>query len=215
MLLRICHTTRFEYQTPAYDSHNEVRMRPLEGANQRCVEFDLDLTPDTSTFEYDDYYGNRVYGFSIHDPHPELIVSANSLVERMPAPQPPAIPMPFGEYLLEDHVRNRVEYDFLNASRHVPFSEPMRKFFWLAKPDPSEDVAAYANRSRRLHPRSVRVRAGNDQGAIDRRRNSQRRRRRMPGLRASYDRSATPRRHPRPLRLRLPGLRRESHGSRR
>ena len=74
MLLRISHTTRFEYQMPAYDSHNEVRMRPLEGANQRCVEFDLDLTPDTSTFEYDDYYGNRVYGFSIHDQHPVLVV---------------------------------------------------------------------------------------------------------------------------------------------
>ena len=64
----------------------------------------------------------------------------------MPAAAPPAIPTPFGEYLLEDHVRNRTEYDFLNASRHVPFSEPMRKFFWLAKPDPSEDVATYANR---------------------------------------------------------------------
>jgi len=146
MLLRICHTTRFEYQAPAYDSHNEVRMRPLEGPNQRCVEFDLDLTPDTSTFKYDDYYGNRVYGFSIHDQHPELIVAAKSLVERVPGPQPLAIPTPFGEYLLEDHVRNRLEYDFLNASRHVPFSDPMRKFFWLAKPDPSEDVAAYANR---------------------------------------------------------------------
>jgi len=146
MLLRICHTTRFEYQAPAYDSHNEVRMRPLEGANQRCVEFDLDLTPDASTFEYDDYYGNRVYGFSIHDPHPELVVSATSLVERIKAAHPAAIPTPFGEYLLEDHVRNRLEYDFLNASRHVPFSDAMRKFFWLAKPDPSEDVAAYANR---------------------------------------------------------------------
>ena len=146
MLLRICHTTRFEYQAPAYDSHNEARMRPLEGANQRCVEFDLDLTPNASTFEYDDYYGNRVYGFSIHDPHPVLVVAAKSLVERVPAAAPPAIPTPFGEYLLEDHVRNRTEYDFLNASRHVPFSEPMRKFFWLAKPDPSEDVATYANR---------------------------------------------------------------------
>jgi transglutaminase-like putative cysteine protease len=146
MLLRICHTTRFEYQAPAYDSHNEARMRPLEGANQRCVEFDLDLTPNASTFEYDDYYGNRVYGFSIHDPHPVLVVAAKSLVERVPAAQPAGIPTPFGEYLLEDHVRNRTEYDFLNASRHVPFSEPMRKFFWLAKPDPSEDVATYANR---------------------------------------------------------------------
>ncbi len=146
MLLRIRHITRFEYQAPAYDSHNEVRMRPLEGTDQRCLEFDLDLTPDTSTFEYDDYYGNRVYGFSIHDPHPALIVEAKSLVERVLAPHPAAIPMPFGEYLLEDHDRNRVEYDFLNPSRHVPFSEAMRKFFWLAKPDPSEDVAAYTNR---------------------------------------------------------------------
>src|SRR5271163_2084790 len=146
MLLRICHTTRFEYQVPAYDSHNEVRMRPLESPNQRLVEFEMDLTPATSTFEYDDYYGNRVHGFSIHDQHPALIVSAKSLVERIPVPPTPAIPMPFGEFLVEDHARSRSEYDFLNASRHIPFSEPMRKFFWLAKPDPSEDVAAYANR---------------------------------------------------------------------
>src|SRR5260370_18718388 len=146
MRLRILPTTRCEYQAPAYDSLNELRMRPLEGANQRCIQFDFDLTPDTSTFEYDDYYGNPVYGFSIHDQHPELIVAAKSLVERMPGPQPLAIPTPFGEYLLEDHVRNRLESDFLNASRHVPFSEPMRKFFWLAKPGPSEDLAAYANR---------------------------------------------------------------------
>src|SRR5271156_5883683 len=146
MLLRICHTTRFEYQVPAYDSHNEVRMRPLESPNQRLVEFEMDLTPATSTFEYDDYYGNRVHGFSIHELHPALIVSAKSLVERIPVPPTPAIPMPFGEFLLEDHARNRAEYVFLKASRHIPFSEPMRKFFWLAKPDPSEDVAAYANR---------------------------------------------------------------------
>jgi len=146
MLLRICHTTRFEYQMPAYASHNEVRMKPLDGSRQRCLQFELEITPNASTFEYDDYYGNRVHEFSIHDRHPALTVTAKSLVERMPGPQPPAIPTPFGEYLLEDHARNRIEYDFLSASRHVPFSEPMRKFFWLAKPDPSEDVAAYANR---------------------------------------------------------------------
>jgi transglutaminase-like putative cysteine protease len=146
MLLRISHTTRFDYQMPAYDSHNEVRMRPLEGPTQRCLEFDLDLTPDASTVQFDDYYGNRVYGFSIHDPHPELVVSAKSLVECLTPSHAAATSMPFGEYLLEDVARNRAEYDFLNASRHVPFSEPMRKFFWLAKPDPSEDVAAYTNR---------------------------------------------------------------------
>jgi len=146
MLLRICHTTRFEYQLPAYDSHNEVRMKPLEGAGQRCLEFELEITPDASAFEYDDYYGNRVHAFSIHSPHPALIVATRSLVERVPGPQHPATPISFGDFLLDDRLRNRTEYDFLSASRHVPFSEPMRKFFWLARPDPTEDVAAYANR---------------------------------------------------------------------
>ncbi len=146
MLLRICHTTRFEYQMPAYESHNEARMKPLESAGQRCVEFELEITPATSTFEYDDYYGNRVHTFSIHSPHPALIVTARSLVERLPIAQPEAVPMAFGDFLLEDQARYQAEYDFLGASRHVPFSDPMRKFFWLTKPDPSEDVAAYANR---------------------------------------------------------------------
>jgi transglutaminase-like putative cysteine protease len=146
MLLRICHTTRFEYQMPAYDSHNEVRMKPLDSVSQRCVEFELEITPGTSVVEYNDYYGNRVHGFSIHEPHPGLIVAAKSIVECMAGSQPPATPIPFGEFLLDDHTRGLIEYDFLSASRHVPFSEPMRKFFWLTKPDPSEDVAAYANR---------------------------------------------------------------------
>ncbi len=146
MLLRICHTTRFEYQMPAYESHNEARMKPLEGAGQRCVEFELEITPAASTFEYDDYYGNRVHTFSIHSPHPALVVAARSLVERLPTAHPEALPMAFGDFLLEDHARYQTEYDFLSASRYVPFSDPMRKFFWLTKPEPSEDVAAYANR---------------------------------------------------------------------
>jgi transglutaminase-like putative cysteine protease len=146
MLLRICHITRFEYDMPAYDSHNEVRMKPLEGPRQRCREFELDISPATSAFEYDDYYSNRVHAFSIHERHPALVVAAKSLVESMSAPHHPAAPMPFGEFLLEDHARSRVEYDFLSASRHIPFSESMRKFFWRARPDPSEDVASYADR---------------------------------------------------------------------
>src|SRR5271167_2148913 len=102
MLLRICHTTRFEYQMPAYDSHNEVRMKPLDGANQRCLEFELQVTPEITAVEFDDYYGNRVHGFSIHEHHPALVVSAISLVERWSGTQQPASPMPFGEFLLED-----------------------------------------------------------------------------------------------------------------
>jgi transglutaminase-like putative cysteine protease len=146
MLLRIVHTTRFAYETPAYDSHNEVRMKPLDGPHARCLQFELNLSPAASPFEYDDYYRNRVHAFSIHARHPELVVTAKSLVESKPVPQLAQPAVPFGEFLLEDHERNRTEYDFLSQSRHVPFSDPMRKFFWLARPDPSESVAVYANR---------------------------------------------------------------------
>ena len=78
--------------------------------------------------------------------HPSLIVTARSLVERLPSAPLAPQSMPFGDFLLTDNARYRSEYDFLSASRHVPFSDPMRKFFWMSKPDPSEDVAAYANR---------------------------------------------------------------------
>ena len=45
MLLRICHTTRFSYDAPAYQSHNEVRMRPLDSDLQKCLEFALETEP--------------------------------------------------------------------------------------------------------------------------------------------------------------------------
>jgi transglutaminase-like putative cysteine protease len=58
MLLRIVHTTRFEYEKPAYQSHNEVRMWPLDSPEQRCVKFELETRPNASPLEYRDYYGN-------------------------------------------------------------------------------------------------------------------------------------------------------------
>lgn len=146
MLLRICHTTRFEYEKPAYHSHNEVRMKPRDGHNQRCLNFELEVTPEASVFECDDYFGNRVHAFSIDREHRSLTVAARSIVERMPEPEQISSPKPFNQFLLADSERVQSEFDFLSASRHVPFSEPMKKFFWLAKPDNAEDVATYVMR---------------------------------------------------------------------
>jgi len=38
------------------------------------------------------------------------------------------------------------EFDFLSPSHHVPHSQSLRKFFWMARPDPDEDVAEYTGR---------------------------------------------------------------------
>src|SRR5579863_3393673 len=124
MQLRILHTTRFDYEKPAFQSHNEIRMRPLDSPAQRCVKFDLDTLPAASTFEYCDYYGNRVHAVSIHPPHSGLTVVARSTVERMQIAAPLVVATTFKTFLLNDHGRSLTEYDFLSASRHIPFSEP-------------------------------------------------------------------------------------------
>jgi len=146
MFFRIRHTTSFQYDGPVYQSQNEVRMRPRDGTTQRCVEFELQIEPQSSVLEYQDYYGNFVHAFSIYKPHDSLAVTARSLVEQLPEPAQPMQRVSIEEFLLDDAIRCQAEYDFLNASRHVPFSAAMRKFFWLSRPEPDEDVFAYATR---------------------------------------------------------------------
>ena len=54
--------------------------------------------------------------------------------------------MTFREFLARDLSRNRLEYDFLNPSIYVPFSDSLRKFFWMAHPASDEDVFEYVQR---------------------------------------------------------------------
>ena len=146
MRLRICHTTRFTYDEPAYQSHNQIRMRPLESADQSCVEFALEITPAGETLEFQDYYGNHVAAVSIHDPHDSLTIMARSLVERVSEPAPSTDAMSFEQFLRDDRQRILSQYDFLSASPYAPFSDRMRKFFWIARPRTDEDVAGYVQR---------------------------------------------------------------------
>ena len=41
MRLRVLHTTRYLYPTPASDSHNEARLMPLSDVDQTCLDFRL------------------------------------------------------------------------------------------------------------------------------------------------------------------------------
>ncbi len=146
MLFQIRHTTRFKYEQAAYESHNELRMRPLEGPRQRCISFGLEIDPVGAMMEYQDFYGNSVHALSVYPPHDALEIAAQSLVERLPDLDDAAGAMTFREFLARDLSRNRLEYDFLNASTYVPFSDPLRKFFWMVHPANDEDVFEYVQR---------------------------------------------------------------------
>jgi transglutaminase-like putative cysteine protease len=143
MRLRIRHTTRFAYDAPAYQSHNQIRMRPLDGAGQSCVEFALETTPAGNTLEFQDYCGNHVAAVSIHEPHDSLNIVARSLVERVSEQALPSKTMLFEQFLRDDRQRIASQYDFLSASPYVLFNDRMKKFFWIARPRTDEDVAGY------------------------------------------------------------------------
>ena len=84
MHLSILHRTTFTYAGKAHDSFNEVRLRPIDDAFQKCVNFDLRLEPTATPQDYSDFYGNTIHYFDIAEGHTKLIVEAQSLVETTP-----------------------------------------------------------------------------------------------------------------------------------
>lgn len=146
MRYRISHRTRFEYPEPACDSQNELRMHPWDRDGQRCVAFDLSVNEPSSSLAYSDFFGNRAYSISISAPHQVLEIAANSVVEVVAPEIPIETGVTIGEFLRGDAMRNSVYCEYLNPSEFVPFSERLRRFFWMARPQEEEDVGDYVLR---------------------------------------------------------------------
>jgi transglutaminase-like putative cysteine protease len=145
MRYRIRHVTRFTYDQPASESHNEVRLQPRDSIRQRTLGFRLEITPPAAVINYRDSFGNTVHAVSIHAPHNELMVSADSLIERQP-PRELSSNDQFENFLRNDTLRSQEEYDFLSPSRYIPFSDQLKKFFWMVRPRMDESVADYCRR---------------------------------------------------------------------
>ena len=60
MFFSIRHVTRFQYSAPVSESNMEVRMRPRSDGNQRCLKFDLQITPRSKPSSYKDHNANTV-----------------------------------------------------------------------------------------------------------------------------------------------------------
>lgn len=146
MILHIVHTTRFEYEIPAFNSQNEMRVKPWERPGQRCLQFELTADANASVLPYRDFFGNEAHSVCVGEPHQRLSIVANSMVERYDAPELQYQEVSFSDFLQDDKRRNKIYFEFLNASHYVPFTERLRKFFWMAHPAESEDVAAYVMR---------------------------------------------------------------------
>ena len=102
MKLEIVHSTRYRYSGPIAETVMEVRLRPMNGNGQRCLEFDLDVSSGIKPRSYRDGYGNDVHYFNVVRPHTRLVITSRSVVET--GVELDADP---GEELVQDFLRFR------------------------------------------------------------------------------------------------------------
>ena len=89
MFYAIRHFTRYRYSKPVSQSSMEVRMHPRSEYSQRCFTFQLSVSPRARVFSYHDHTGNVIHHFDIPEPHRQLTIIADALVDVDPPPQLP------------------------------------------------------------------------------------------------------------------------------
>ena len=78
----IRHLTKYRYDEPVSESVMEVRMQPRSDPDQRCLAFSLSVSPRCRVFPYRDHMGNNIHHFDIPGEHRQLVIVAESLVEK-------------------------------------------------------------------------------------------------------------------------------------
>jgi transglutaminase-like putative cysteine protease len=138
MKLLATHITRYWYSEPVSTCHTEVHLAPRPRANQTLLEHSLTVNPaPDSMASREDYFGNEVSAFSIHEPHRELIVTARSRAELTPLSPPHLDLSPPWEQVLQEAAARETSAAF-EAGQYV-FESPLIQN--------SETFSAYARES--------------------------------------------------------------------
>lgn len=106
MRFRIRYTTRYAYEQPASDSHNELRVCPTNCRDQKRLDFRLQVTPKASISERRDDFGNLMHLVSVGESHNELTIVADSIVDRIELLPERGPHTTFSVYLRDDMARN-------------------------------------------------------------------------------------------------------------
>ena len=114
MRLEIVHSTNYRYAGPIAESVMEVRLRPMDGAGQRCLDFALDISTGIKARTYLDGYGNHVHYFNLVKPHTRLSIVSRSSVETGLAPD-----VDTGEELVHDFLRFRSPVKDIDGVREL------------------------------------------------------------------------------------------------
>jgi transglutaminase-like putative cysteine protease len=124
----------------------EVRKCPLSSGQQRCLNFTLTVSPTATVFSYEEPLGNMVHHFDVPQPHRQLSVVAEALVEVKKFPELPlSLPVEsWGELKAETG-----GFEFLDFLLPSPLIRPSRllgEFYEQVGPLPDEDPLTFLRR---------------------------------------------------------------------
>jgi transglutaminase-like putative cysteine protease len=133
----IHHITEYRYPEPAFDSFNELRLKPIEDARQSVLSFQLQLEPNVPMYSHLDYYGTTLHHFHVLEKHTVLRIETRALVVTHAMTQPIGQPAS----VLEPHKLPNIEY--LTSSRRVPLEFDWASILGWHKLEATEDYVAY------------------------------------------------------------------------
>jgi transglutaminase-like putative cysteine protease len=137
MILRAIHSTTYLYSAPVSLCHTEVHLAPRENQAQKTLSHELTITPEPSfSISRNDYFGNQMTCFSIHEPHRTLTIESRSQIDLRPEEPPHAGLTPAWEKVREETGLRATEETF-RASEFVfrsPFVKITPEFAEWARP---------------------------------------------------------------------------------
>src|SRR5690349_17848673 len=114
MKLEIVHSTRYRYTGPIAETVMEVRLQPMDGNGQRCLDFRLELSHGVKPRAYVDGFGNHGHYLNLGKPHSGLSVISRSVVETGLGIDPEP-----GEELVQDFLRFRTPVKDIGGVREL------------------------------------------------------------------------------------------------
>jgi len=79
-IYKIHHSTRYEYDRIIQESINEIKIFPVQSAEQEVVQQEVEITGNPEIQFFYDYWGNRTGVFNLLPPHRELVIDSHLIV---------------------------------------------------------------------------------------------------------------------------------------
>jgi transglutaminase-like putative cysteine protease len=82
MIYKLSHRSTYKYKYPVSVGNHVACLKPRTSARQHLMKTDLIIFPEPAILtERADYFGNRLFFFTVQEPHKELIVESRCEVE--------------------------------------------------------------------------------------------------------------------------------------